>query len=188
MFIARRGYIFSNEIRADRKLAMTAVQKYGKLDAGRTAEVEQTGDGGTYRATCKKDVVHQDNMLPGNIEGYRTGCERGPGGGVHRKVVAIETDIELANGYGHAFDLLEEAGQPLGERHAAQQYAHERHVIYAVVLFDDLVRDPGYGAPDIVPIHHLNQTRILRAAVHSDPFGWIITRHNPLPLIAFPAR
>jgi len=57
-------------------------------------------------------------------------------------VVAVEGDVELAEGELGRAQLLDPTAQPLRERDAARVDADERNLVQVGVALDDLVGDP----------------------------------------------
>ena len=96
VLVAGRGNVLSNEIRADGKLAMSAVNKDGELDALGATKVHNGVQGGTDGAAGIKDVVDQNNALSINIE--RNLGLVNLGGNMGKEVVAIEADIKASSG------------------------------------------------------------------------------------------
>ena len=85
-------------------------------------------------------------------------------------VVAVKGDVELAELELDAGALLDQAAQPLGERHAARVDADERDRLEVVVALDDLVRDPGERSCDLFGVQE-DPVRGGRGRVrHSTPF------------------
>ena len=67
--------------------------------------------------------------------------------GVHgSEVVAVEIDIQNADGYGALFERFDFAGQALGQRYAAAPNADERQPVQIGVLLQDFVRQPHQRA------------------------------------------
>ena len=91
------------------------------------------------------------SSIENGISVLRTsGC--GPTACAHQ-VVAIERDVERADGHVVAGDLAEVAGQALGDRHAAGADADEREVGQAAIAFEDFVRDARERAGHALGIH-----------------------------------
>ena len=65
-----------------------------------------------------------------------------------RQVVAVERDVDDADGDGDALDLAQERGEAAGDVVAAAAQADEDDVGQALVLLEDLVGDAHEGAPD----------------------------------------
>ena len=73
--------------------------------------------------------------------------------GPHADVVAVERDVEDADGQPHALDPLDLAGEPPGEVVPAGGDPDEREALGALVPLEDLVRDPRDGAADLLLLH-----------------------------------
>ena len=61
---ASGGQVLADVLRADRQLAMAAVDENRELDPGRAAVVEQGIDRRSDRAPREQDVVHDDHGPP----------------------------------------------------------------------------------------------------------------------------
>ena len=57
------------------------------------------------------------------------------------QVVAIERDVERADGDVFAGDLAQVVGDALGDRHAAAAHANERQIGKTAIMFEDFVGD-----------------------------------------------
>ena len=68
---------------------------------------------------------------------------------VGRKIVAVKADVEHARIHRMLLDLRDQRAQPLGQRNAAALDADQPDVVAAIVLFDDLVRQPHQRALDL---------------------------------------
>src|SRR5439155_13619760 len=90
----------------------------------------------------------------------------------HVDVVAVEGDVELAQGELLARALLDEPAQALCERHAARVDADERDRLEVVVPLDDLVRDAGERPADALVVEQeLRRAESSPSRVrHSTPF------------------
>ena len=82
--------------------------------------------------------------LPGDVDGHLGGPER-----LHRAeadVVAVEGDVERADGHVDVLELGDGVGQAAGDGEAPGVEADEHDVVGAVVALHDLVGDPGVRA------------------------------------------
>ena len=89
------GNVFSNIIRANRKLAVTPVHKNGKLNFCRSAERENGVNGGSCRASGIDNIINKNNRFSVHVKINRACVEPGLIG-KGRKVVAIKSDIQAA--------------------------------------------------------------------------------------------
>jgi hypothetical protein len=78
-------------------------------------------------------------------------------------VVAVEGDVELAEGDLGAAQLGDPAAQPLSDGYAAGVDADERDLLELGIALDDLVRDPRQRALDRLGIEDSLGFRGLRA-------------------------
>ena len=119
---------------------MAAVDEDGELDARRAAALEERLDRGADRAARIEDVVDEDARLSAQVEVELGRVDDGlaaAGAGV----VAMEGDVDRAERDLLPAPLLDQGGQPLGERDAARMDSDERERAQVVVSLDDLVRD-----------------------------------------------
>ena len=70
-----------------------------------------------------------------------------------REVVAIEANVQLAQGNLDPLDLLDLVNEHLREKVASRDDAHEREVVRALVGLEDLVRHARHRSLDVVCIH-----------------------------------
>ena len=116
--------------------------------------IEQRVQRGARGASGVEHVVHQDDVLVLDVELHLALAHFGPvaDGG---EVVAIEGDVERADGHFGLLDAAQDLRQALRQRHAAAHDADQPEIVDAVVLLDDLVREPDDGALDFGGGHDL---------------------------------
>jgi hypothetical protein len=91
-------------------------------------------------------------------------------------VVAVEGDVELAEGDFRAGELVDAAAEALRERDAAGVDADQRDPLEVGVALGDLVRDPGQRARDGLGVENglrcggLRRYRAVRAYLTFDSF------------------
>ena len=92
-------------------------------------------------------VIHQDDVLVLDVELHGAGLHLRamPDG---REIVAIERNVQGADRHGGFFDASQNLCQPLRQRHTAPHDADQSKVGDAIVLFDNLMRQPDQGALD----------------------------------------
>ncbi len=86
--------------------------------------------------------------------------------GAARHIVAVETDVQIAERHRHPEQLLEHVPQPLRQERSAAVNAHQRRsrrLLGIGVALHDLMRDARQRTTHIV----LAQDRLLAAGVHS---------------------
>ena len=145
---------------------MAAVHEDGQLHGGRAADVHERVEGGADGAARVQHVVHEHDVFAVEVEQDVGGVHLGRE--MRREVVAIEADVELADGHLRPLDLLDLLGQALGEQIAARHDADERDVARALVGLEDLMRDARQRALDLVCIHADGFDR--SCVVHTHPF------------------
>src|SRR5579885_3359476 len=147
-----RRDVLADEGGLDRELPVASVHQDRELDLGRPAEVDQPVHRRAGRPAREEHVVHQHDGQARDVEGDRRLPE-------HRlllaerQVVAVERDVQLADGHLRLLDLLDPLGQPVGEVHAAGADADQREPLGPAVALEDLVRDPGQGAGHLAGVH-----------------------------------
>src|SRR5258708_22920718 len=150
----------------DRQLAMAAVDQHEQLYAARASVEEERVHGGANGPAGEEYVVYEDDFLVADGETdirslhHRFGAESG-------KIVAIERDVERANGYGGFFALPDDLGQALGQRYAATANSDQAKVVNAATLFEDFMRQPHQRPFHLrlgPQLHFLEQPGFLLAA------------------------
>ena len=84
-----------------------------------------------------------------------------------REVVAIEADVQLAQGNLDPLDLLDFVNEHLREKIASRHDADERDVVRALVGLEDLVRHARHRSLDVVCIHADRLDHALVVHTHS---------------------
>src|SRR5262249_49438853 len=147
-------HVLADVVGPDRQLAMAPVDEHGQADRLRPPEVDQRVHRRPDRATGVEDVVDEDDG--GSIEGERQiRALHARLAGHEREVVAVEGDVERADGDRGHLVLRDRGGDPAGERHAAALDADEGEPGGSRLLLDDLVGDADRRAADLVRGHDL---------------------------------
>src|SRR3546814_5170637 len=110
--------------------AVAAVDEGRQANGGRTADVLEGVQGGTYAAAGEQHVVHEHDDLPVDAAGRdlrRVGSARG----VSVQIVAIHRDVERADGNLRAAELADEPGDAVGQWDAASRDAQEDETVGA---------------------------------------------------------
>ena len=125
---------------------MAAIDEHGELHAGRAAVVEQALDRGADRASRVEDVVDEDDRATVERKVQRRLADdrlrvkrRLAAADAH--IVAIKGDVDRTERRRLAGPVLDQAGQPLRQRHAAGLDADERDLAELRIRLDDLVGD-----------------------------------------------
>jgi hypothetical protein len=156
---------------------VAAIDEDGELHARRTPALEEGLDRRANGAARVEHVVDEDDRRPVEVEvEARCADDRllGAGRGIGDSVVAVERDVDGAEGDLLAAPLLDQRGEPLGDRDAARVDADEREAGQVVVALDHLVRDPRERAAEALRVEQdLGRSAAgdVRAhLVHSHPF------------------
>ncbi len=124
---------------------MAAVDEHGQLDRRRAAEVGQRVQRGADGAARVEHVVDEDDgaSLHRHRQVCRLDVRRARG-----DVVAVEADVQGADGHALVLDLADRLRQAVRQRNAPRAHADKHDVAQAVVAFHDLVGDAPDGAAD----------------------------------------
>ena len=158
---------------------MAPVDQYRKLDAARAAAGEYRLDGGTHGASGVDHIVCQHHVASRHIK--RQGRAAHSGQVVFQtQIVAVETDVDTADGDVGLFDAADVITDAFGNRAAAAADAHQHYVLRALVLFHDLMGDTHQGAVQRRLVHELgflsHLRHLLKGHKKSLPFP---TRRTP---------
>ncbi len=148
---------------------MPSVGHHRELDPVGAAVGEERFDRRPNRAPGVEDVVDED-------AGAAFERKVEPGGAderlrmewrltaAHVDVVAVERDVDGAEGNLDAAELLDRSPEPLRERHTARVDTDERDPVQIGVPLDDLVRDPRQRARERVRVEDDARGRDVDAA------------------------
>ena len=119
--------VFSDIIRPDRKLAVTAVDQDGQLDALRSSVME-------YSFYCSADspsgidhIIHKDHCFAGYVAGNDAGTFRGHIGETSQ-VITVQRDINAADRNIRSFEAGNVSAKHFRERHATPLDAQKDQV------------------------------------------------------------
>src|SRR5262249_58271307 len=129
---------------ADGQLAVRSVDEDRELHGLRPAEIDDGVERRADRPSREEHVVDEDDGLA--LDGERNLRAAHHGDPAHAEVVAVERDVERADGERRAVDAGDGGGKPLGEGDAASAQPHEGQVLGAAVALQDLVGDTGEGS------------------------------------------
>ena len=136
---------------------MAAVHEDRELHRPGTPELGDRFEGGPRRPAGEQHVVDQDHDPAGDVDGHLGRAERlDP---TQADVVAVERDVDRAHWNRHALEPLDRLGQTARDGDAPRVQADEHDVGRAVVPLDDLVRDAGVGAAEVVGVEDLRPQR-----------------------------
>ena len=133
---------------------MAAVDQHQQLHACGASAFEQSVERRADRTTGVEHVVHQNDVFAGDVirDGGRIGDRALPD---RREVVAVEIDVEFADGDLAAFQILDLFRQALGERHSAAADANEGESIEILGAFENFVGEADESAVDFRRAHQL---------------------------------
>jgi hypothetical protein len=145
----RRRHVLADEVGADRELTMATVHEDREADRARTPIIHEGVHRRAHGATGEEHVVdeHHDSVVDGERDLGLTHNRRIAD---TREVVAIQSDIDGAQGKIDALVLANGVADPRRERVAARTDADDREKGEIAVALDDLVRDPCYRPTDVV--------------------------------------
>ena len=144
-----RRQVLAHVVGPDRQLAVTAVDQHGELDRPRPAEVAERVQGRAHGPAGVEHVVDEDHDLAVDARRGNRGVTERPGW-TQPQVVAVHGDVERACRGGPPLGLGQLGSQAARERHSPGRDAEQNHVAGAVGALEDLVRDPGERAADLV--------------------------------------
>jgi hypothetical protein len=165
---ARRRDVLAHVVGADRQLSVSAVDQDRELDRARPPVVHDRVHRGADGAPGEQHVVDEHDVLPSTSKGMSVRCTSGrePGG----DVVAVEGDVERADGHLRALDALDALGQRLGDHRTPRHDPHERDLRAApAVGLEDLVRDAGQLCPVDRRVPPSMTTALVRYAMSDAP-------------------
>ena len=118
---------------------MAAVDEHGELDHAGTTEVHDRIEGGADRPAGEQHVVHENDTLAVDVERHvrRVDLRREVG----EEVVAVEADIQTAEGNLDAFDIADLVDETAGDKIAPRNDADKRKILAPAVPFENLMRD-----------------------------------------------
>jgi hypothetical protein len=137
-FGGARLHVAADVLCFDGHFAMAALDKNAERNAPGAAEVEKAVHGGTDGAAGVEDVVDEDEVHVVNAERDIGRLEYGVGRDFG-KVVAIESDVESADGDINAVNAAHGARDALGEGYATAADADECKVFGAARFLHDFV-------------------------------------------------
>src|ERR1700745_279782 len=122
----------------DREFAMTAIDQHTKLHAAWASVIKERVKRGANGTSGKEDVIGEDDVLVGDIDAdvgfldYGARTESG-------EIIAVESDVEGADGDRFFLDAADELGQALCDGNAPALDADQSQVFGAAVLLHDFV-------------------------------------------------
>ena len=138
--VERGGDVLADVVGADRQLPVAAVDQDRELHGAGPAEVGQRVERGPDGAAGEEHVVDEDHPAAVDAAGRQLGrAERA--GGAQPQVVAVEGDVERADGHLDVFEGADPLGQAAGQRDTPGRDAEQHGAGGAVGLLEDLMRD-----------------------------------------------
>src|SRR5215471_2458124 len=133
-----RGDALADVVRLDGDLAVAPVDQHREANRAGPAEVDQAVQRGPHGAARVEHVVAEDDSAAVQVE-VDLGLLQERLRGDQRKVVAIERDVEGADGEGLLDEVSQRRGQPGRQRDAASADADEGQVRKIAAPLGDLV-------------------------------------------------
>ena len=130
---------------------MPSVDENCKLHAGRTAEIAQRIERRADGAAGEQDVVDKHDGQSVDVEANVGRVDLG--GKMCRKIIAIEADVERAERYVGALDLLDLTRKAMCEQIASGEDSHQSDVRGTMVGLENLVRDARERSLNFVCVH-----------------------------------
>jgi len=138
-------HVLSHVVRPDRQLAVAPVDEDGELNRRRPAQVDELIERGADCPARIEDVVDQDHVLVIQIEDDIRPFELGLLE-FTEEIIAVQRDVEGADGECDPLDLLDLPGDAPGDELAPRSDPHDHDAFGPFVLLEDLVCEPGDGA------------------------------------------
>ena len=143
------GHVLSDEVGADRELAVSAVHEYRQAYGPRTSVVHERIHRRTNGAAGEKDIVDQDDDPAIDGEGdLRFADDRRVSD--PRQIVALEGDVDGTEWNVGALVRPDGRLNACRERITPRADADDGEMGKITITLDDLVRDPRDGPADIV--------------------------------------
>src|SRR5439155_13939340 len=111
-------HVLPDVVRPDWQLAVPTVHQAQQLNGPRSAQVDQRVQGRAYGAPGEQDIVHQDHCLVGDVDGDLRWAQRS--GRTLVDVIAIQRDIQLAEGHHGALELQDGLLNAASQRDSAR--------------------------------------------------------------------
>src|SRR6266540_3371106 len=134
-----RWHALADVVRLDGNLAVPPVDQHGETNGTRPAEVDQAVQCRADRAPCVEDVVAQDNRAAVQVE-IDLGLAQQRLWSDEREIVAVERDVESADGKGLLHEIGQARGQPCRQRDSPRANTDQSQVRQVLVPLGDLVR------------------------------------------------
>ena len=144
-----RWHVLSHEVGAYRELAVTAIDEHRETDRAGPAVVDERVHRRADGASGEQHVIHENDDLVVDREVQRRLADDRRVADA-REVVPVERDVERTEGNGRVLVRADRVAKPDGQDVAARADTNDGETGEVAVAFDDLVRDPGDGATNIV--------------------------------------
>src|SRR5580692_1470481 len=144
----------ADELSFNGHFAMAAVDQDAERDALGPPEVEEAVHGGANGAAGVKHVVDEDEIHLVDAEADVGRLQNGLGRDF-REIVAIESNVEGADGNVDAIDAAHGFGDALGQRYAAAADAYRSEVFRDAAFLDNLMGQTAQSAVDLRGGHQL---------------------------------
>src|SRR6266508_2934862 len=134
-----RWHALADVVRLDGNLAVPPVDQHGEAHGTRPTEVDQAVQRRPDRAPRVEDVVAQDNRAAVQVE-IDLGLAQQRLGSDEREIVAVERDVQSADGKGLLHEIAQTRGQPCRQRDSPRANTDQSQVRQVLVPLGDLVR------------------------------------------------
>src|ERR1039458_7761308 len=146
------GYVLPDIVGVDGEFPVSPVHPDRQADGDGAAEIDDLVDGGPDAPTRVKDIVDQDDLLVGHVEG-QIGGFGGLFGLVGPGIVAVEGDVQGPVGDVGALDGLDLHGEAFGQDFPPALDADKNQVLDAFIAFQYFMGDPGEGTVHVTGLH-----------------------------------
>ena len=144
-----RWHVLTHEVGAYRELAVTAIDEHRETDRAGPAVVDERVHRGADGPSGEQHVIHENDDLVIDGEVQR-GFADDRGVADAREVVPVERDVERAERDGRVLVRADRVADPDRQDIAERADTNDGETGEFAVAFDDLVRDPGDGATNVV--------------------------------------
>ena len=161
------GEVLAHEVGPDGQLPVAAVDEDRELDRPGATELGERVHGGAHGAAGVEHVVDEHHDPAGDVDG-----DLGGAGGRDRPeadVVAVEGDVEGADGDVEVLELRDGVGEAAGDGQTPGVETHEHDVVGATVALHDLVGDPGLRAAEVAGVEHAHACASFRRSLTGLP-------------------
>src|SRR6185295_5290374 len=146
-------HFLADIISLDGQLAMASIDQHRKLDSSRPSKIDQLIHRRANGPACVQHIVDQHDRAVGDVcrnisfVDYRPWPDS-------RKIVSIESDVELSGWRTFSFELLDLVRYLFGKRYTSAANTHQQQIRHALVSLDNLRRESRQCATDSGRVHY----------------------------------